>query len=79
MTRAPRDLGPRVRAGIESGRLGVPWWRRPGGLLAGAASLATVAAAALLGVQTGEDEQPSRENRQGNLNTTANHGLHFRA
>ena len=34
VTRAPRDLGPRVRAGIESGRLGVPCWRRPGGLLA---------------------------------------------
>lgn len=50
VSRAPRDLGPRVRAGIESGRLGVPWWRRPGRLLAGAASLATVAAAALLAV-----------------------------
>jgi len=45
---APRDLGARVRAGIESGRLGRPWWQRPGGLLAGVASLATVAAAALL-------------------------------
>ena len=44
----PRDLGPRVRTGIESGRFGAPWWRRPGGLMAGAASLATVAAAALL-------------------------------
>jgi hypothetical protein len=44
----PRDLGPRVRTGIDSGRFGAPWWRRPGGLLAGTASLATVAAAALL-------------------------------
>lgn len=44
----PRDLGARVGAGIESGRFAAPWWRRPGGILAGAASLATVAAAALL-------------------------------
>ncbi len=44
----PRDLGARVGAGIESGRFAVPWWRRPGTFLAGAASLATVAAAALL-------------------------------
>ena len=48
VSRAPRDLGPRVRAGIDAGRFGAPWWRRPGGLLAGAASLATVAAAGLL-------------------------------
>jgi hypothetical protein len=48
VSRAPRDLGPRVRAGIEGGRFGTPWWRRPGGLLAGAASVLTVAAAALL-------------------------------
>lgn len=45
---APRDLGARVRTGIEAGRLGLPWWRRPGGLLAGVATLATVAAAAML-------------------------------
>jgi anti-sigma factor RsiW len=44
----PRDLGVRVNAGIESGRFAAPWWRRPGAVLAGAASLATVAAAALL-------------------------------
>ncbi len=44
----PRDLGARVGAGIESGRFAAPWWRRPGTFLAGAASLATVAAAALL-------------------------------
>ncbi|MEX0625643.1 MAG: zf-HC2 domain-containing protein [Chloroflexota bacterium] len=42
----PRDLSARVRTGIESGRLG-PWWRRPGGLVAIGASLATVAAAIL--------------------------------
>ena len=50
ITAAPRDLGPRVRTAIASGRFGAPWWRRPGGLLAGVASLATVAAAALLAV-----------------------------
>jgi hypothetical protein len=44
----PRDLGARVGAGIERGRFGTPWWRRPGTFLAAAASLATVAAAALL-------------------------------
>ncbi len=26
----PRDLSARVRGGIESGRFGGPWWRRPG-------------------------------------------------
>ena len=44
----PHDLEARVRGGIESGRYGVPWWRRPGTWLAGVASLATVTAAALL-------------------------------
>ena len=43
----PRDLSARVRAGIESGRLGPPWWRRPGGLIAIGASVATAAAAVL--------------------------------
>jgi hypothetical protein len=43
---APRDLGARVRAGIE-GRAAAPWWRRPSTLVAGVASLATVAAALL--------------------------------
>jgi len=42
----PRDLSARVRSGIEAGR-GNPWWRRPGGLVAIGASLATVAAAVL--------------------------------
>jgi hypothetical protein len=46
----PRDMGARVRAGIESGRFGAPWWRRPGGLLAVAGSVGTVAAAGLLAV-----------------------------
>jgi hypothetical protein len=44
----PRDLGERVGAGIQRGRFSAPWWRRPGAFLAGGASLATVAAAALL-------------------------------
>jgi hypothetical protein len=44
----PRDLAPRVRAGIESGRfLAPPWWRRPGTLVGIGASLATVAAGVL--------------------------------
>jgi hypothetical protein len=43
---APRDLSARVRSGIDAGR-GNPWWRRPGGLIAIGASLATVAAAVL--------------------------------
>jgi hypothetical protein len=41
----PRDLSARVRTGIESGRLAGSWWRRPGGLIAAGASLATMAAA----------------------------------
>ena len=37
----PRDLGARVRSGIEGGRLGrVPWWRRPAFALAGTVALA---------------------------------------
>jgi len=41
----PRDLGPRIRAGIESGAFAVPWWRRTGLLVGSVAGLATVAAA----------------------------------
>jgi hypothetical protein len=41
----PRDLSARVRAGIESGGLAAPWWRRPGGLVAIGASALTVAVA----------------------------------
>lgn len=45
MADPPRGLSVRVRAGIESGRLGAPWWRRPGGavpLFASAAAFAAV-------------------------------------
>jgi putative zinc finger protein len=43
----PRDLSARVRAGIESGRLGgLPWWRRPA-FLGISATVATVAAGIL--------------------------------
>jgi predicted anti-sigma-YlaC factor YlaD len=44
----PRDLGARVRAGIEGrGSVTAPWWRRPATLVGAFASLATVAAAVL--------------------------------
>ena len=47
----PRDLAPRIRTGIETGRRpGVPWWRRPGGIVAIAASVTTAAVALLLAV-----------------------------
>ena len=53
----PRDLGARVRAGVESGRaVGLPWWRRPM-FLGIAGSVATVAAAVLAIVILGS--QPS--------------------
>jgi hypothetical protein len=41
----PRDLAPRIRAGIESGAFAVPWWRRSGLLVGMGATLATAAAA----------------------------------
>jgi hypothetical protein len=41
----PRDLAPRIRAGIESGAFAVPWWRRTGLLVGVGATLATAAAA----------------------------------
>jgi hypothetical protein len=45
---APTDLSGRVRGGIEAGRFAsIPWWRRPGGVVAIGASLATVTAATL--------------------------------
>jgi hypothetical protein len=51
---APRDLSERVRGGIEQGRYSaVPWWHRPGGIVAVGASLATVAAAILAVVVIG--------------------------
>jgi len=64
---APRDLGPRVRAGIESRRLlSQPWWRRSGPLVGIGASLAAVAAGVLAVVvfsnlrfpQVGQSESP---------------------
>ncbi|MGZ6256198.1 MAG: zf-HC2 domain-containing protein [Candidatus Limnocylindria bacterium] len=45
---APRDLSARVRSGIDSGRLGAAWWRRPGGFIAIMASTVTVAVLAVL-------------------------------
>jgi len=50
VTAAPRDLGPRIRTSIASGRFGAPWWRRPGGVLAGVGALGAVAGAGLLAV-----------------------------
>lgn len=46
----PRDMGARVHAGIERGRGEARWWQRPRTILAGVASLGTVAAALLLTV-----------------------------
>jgi predicted anti-sigma-YlaC factor YlaD len=43
----PRDLGARVRAGLEGHGQSVPWWRRPATLVGAFATVATVAAAAL--------------------------------
>lgn len=45
--RVPRDLAPRIRAGIESGAFAVPWWRRTGLLVGIGATLATATAAVL--------------------------------
>lgn len=49
----PRDLGPRIRAGIESGVFAVPWWRRTGLLVGVGATLATAAAAVVAVVVIG--------------------------
>ncbi len=43
-------MAARIRTGIERGRGTAPWWRRPGGIAALGASLATVAAAVALGL-----------------------------
>jgi hypothetical protein len=56
----PRDLAPRIRAGIESGAFAVPWWRRTGLLVGVGASLATVAAA-LVAVLVITDLLPNRQ------------------
>lgn len=45
---APRDLGARVRSGIESKRFAAPWYRRPVGWLAGAATVAVAALVAIV-------------------------------
>ncbi len=50
---APRDLGARVRAGVERGRFApVPWWRRPGFAMTsvGALAAAVVALAVIVGI-----------------------------
>jgi len=48
---APRDLGARVRTGIEGGsRVGLPWWRRPPAILAGVGGGLAVVAGALLAI-----------------------------
>jgi hypothetical protein len=45
----PRDMSARVRAGIESGRFApLPWWRRPAGIAAAAATAGTAIAAGVL-------------------------------
>ena len=48
---APRDLGARVRSGIETGRrIEVPWWRRPTAILAAVGGVGAIAAGAVLAV-----------------------------
>ena len=56
----PRDLGARVRTGIERGRFApLPWWRRPTALVTGVGSLAAVAGALLaLVLLNGSPEDP---------------------
>lgn len=57
----PRDLGARVRTGIERGRItSVPWWRRPAVMFAGVGgSLAAVAGALLaLVLLNGSPQEP---------------------
>jgi hypothetical protein len=48
---APRDLGARVRSGIETGRrIDVPWWRRPTSILAAVGGVGAIAAGAVLAI-----------------------------
>ncbi|MDQ2853596.1 MAG: zf-HC2 domain-containing protein, partial [Chloroflexota bacterium] len=47
MAGPPGDLPARVRSGIEAGRFGAPWWRRPGSVVPLLASAATFAAVVL--------------------------------
>lgn len=44
---SPRDLSARIRGGIEAGRFGVPWWRRPGRQVSILASAGVFAAVVL--------------------------------
>lgn len=47
----PRDLGARVRTGIEGGsRVGLPWWRRPATIFAGVGGGLAMVAGALLAI-----------------------------
>lgn len=57
----PRDLGARVRAGIEGGsRVGLPWWRRPMAVFAGVGGGLAVVAGALLAlvIMNGSTDEP---------------------
>jgi anti-sigma factor RsiW len=44
----PRDLGARVRAGVEGSGVGLPWWRRPIAIFTGVGGGLAVVAGALL-------------------------------
>ncbi|HEX2194434.1 MAG TPA: zf-HC2 domain-containing protein, partial [Candidatus Limnocylindria bacterium] len=67
----PRDLGARVRAGIEGRRAPAdPWWRRPGTLVAAFASLTTIAAA-LLAVVVFSDVQRGPTGATGEASASA--------
>lgn len=55
----PRDLGARVRAGVESGAFSrTPWWRRGPAIFAGLGGGLAVVAGALLALVMLDDSQP---------------------
>jgi anti-sigma factor RsiW len=54
----PRDLGARVRTGIENRGFEGRWWRRPGLLVGMGASVATIAAAVLAVIVLGDLRAP---------------------